>query len=388
MLTGLEVLLKSGGKILRGRRAGLVMHPASVDSRRRLASDLLTGGVDFKIAALFGPQHGILGQTQDNMIEWEGFSDPHTGLPVYSLYGEARKPTARMLNGLDCMVVDLQDVGTRVYTFASTLFLVMEACSEAGIDVVALDRPNPIGGADFEGGLLRPEFKSFVGMMRTPMRHGMTMGELATMYRDVEGLSCGLKVVKMEGWRRGMWFDETGLPWVLPSPNMPTLDTAAVYPGMVMLEGTSLSEGRGTTRPFETLGAPWIDARALADALNDGQIAGAYFRPANFQPTFHKWASQVCGGVQIHVTDRATFRSVFAMLRIFEEIFRRWRDKFEWKQPPYEYVHNRLPIDVIAGGDEMRTALEAGRPASEIFDKWRAECESFQKTAAGYFLYD
>ncbi|MFH1540155.1 MAG: DUF1343 domain-containing protein [bacterium] len=386
VLTGLEVLLSKKTELLRGRRAGLVVHPASVNRSYRSTVDLLLGEPGVDVAAVFGPQHGLWGHTQDNMIEWEGFRDGGSGLPVYSLYAETRKPTPEMLEGLDVMVVDLQDVGTRVYTFASTLFLVMEACSEAGLDVVVLDRPNPVGGADMEGGLLDAGFRSFVGMMSTPMRHGMTMGELAGMYRAAGGLSCGLEVVKMEGWSRGQWFDGTGLPWVPPSPNMPTLDTAAVYPGMVLLEGTNVSEGRGTTRPFETVGAPWIAPNELADALN-GRLVGAFFRPLRFQPAFHKWAGEVCGGVQVHVTDRAAFRPVRAALFLLEEIKNRWGDHFEWKRPPYEYEYEKLPIDVIAGTDELRKALDSGGEITGLYERWVEECGEFEKSRSEFLIY-
>lgn len=395
MLTGLEVLLSKKADLLRGRRAGLLAHPASVDGNYRDAADLLLAEPGVEVAALFGPQHGLWGHTQDNMIEWEGFRDARTGLPVHSLYGESRKPTPEMLEGIDVMVVDLQDVGTRVYTFASTLFLVMEACSEAGRDVVVLDRPNPIGGVGIEGGILSPGFRSFVGMARTPMRHGLTLGELAGMFHATEGLACALRVVKMEGWRREWWFDETGLPWVPPSPNMPTPDTAAVYPGMVLLEGTNLSEGRGTTRPFETVGAPWVEPRELADALNGRRslrlgavrLEGAFFRPLRFQPAFHKWAGEVCGGVQVHVTDRAAFRPVLAALILLEEIKSRWGDRFEWNQPPYEYEREKLPIDVIAGTDALRKTLNSGSPVAGLYERWCGECNGFEEVRREFLLY-
>ena len=300
--TGLDVLIDSRCALLRGERVGLLCHPASVDGRLRHAAPLLKeNGADLR--RLFGPQHGLRGETQDNMVEWRGFTDPLTGLPVHSLYGDHRKPTAGMLDGIDVLVVDLQDVGARYYTFVWTLLLCLEACAETGKRVVVLDRPNPLGG-DREGNVLDPAWRSFVGLAPIPMRHGLTIGELALCFRDFFDLLVELVVVPMAGWRPGMYFDETGLPWVMPSPNMPTLDTAVVYPGMCLLEGTELSEGRGTTRPFEICGAPYIDPYRFAAAMMSHRLPGCVFRPLHFEPTFQKYAGELCGGVQIHVTDR------------------------------------------------------------------------------------
>ncbi|MEW6201499.1 MAG: DUF1343 domain-containing protein [bacterium] len=387
MLTGLEVLLQKTPKRLKGKSIGLVVHPASVDHSLNHAVELLHGHKDFQITALFGPQHGIRGETQDNMIEWEGFVDERTGLPVYSLYGASREPTAEMMKDIDIMVVDLQDVGTRVYTFTSTLFLVMEACSRHGREVVVLDRPNPINGIGMEGYLLEAQFRSFVGMLELPMRHGLTMGELACMYRAARGLACPLQVVRMCGWRREWWFGSTKLPWVMPSPNMPTPDTAAVYPGTVIFEGTNISEGRGTTRPFEIIGAPRVEPEIFAGAMNSRNQQGVHFRPLFFQPTFHKWAGELCGGVQIHITDREKFQPFLTALSMLVEITRRWGEHLRWKEPPYEYEKEKLSIDIIAGTNKLRIGLEKGRTADEMQQEWMEGLNKFADFRKDFLLY-
>ena len=336
---------------LRGARLGALLHPASVSATLVHSSRVLEqqDGKLFRLAAFFGPQHGFLGQTQDNMIEWQGYEHPRLGIPVYSLYGEHREPTSSMLAGLDVLLIDLQDVGARYYTFIWTMYLAMKACAAAGIPVVVLDRPNPIGGA-VEGPMLDPDYRSFVGLHPLPVRHGRTIGELAEQFRDEAFGDCELIVLRMKGWRREMWFDETGLPWVMPSPNMPTLETAAVYPGMCLLEGTNISEGRGTTRPFEIFGAAFIEAEDLARTLNAARLPGVYFRENYFQPTFHKFAGQLCGGAQMHVTDRSSFQPFETALTVIRHIRARYPNYFQWKQPPYEYEYNRLPIEVLLGG--------------------------------------
>lgn len=389
--TGLELVFDSEAmEVLKGSRAGLIVNPATVNSRLEHAADVFAaraGRGGFELAALFGPQHGIRGETQDNMIEWEGFTDPALGIPVYSLYGEHRKPTQEMLRGLDALIFDVQDVGTRIYTFIWTMALAMQSCAEAGIPFVVLDRPNPIGGEAVEGNVLDREFASFVGLYPIPMRHGMTAGELAALLNGEYGIGCELSVVKMEGWRREMYFDETGLPWVLPSPNMPTLDTAIVYPGAVLFEGTNVSEGRGTTRPFELVGAPWLDAPRLAGAMNSAGLPGVHFRPCHFMPVFHKWEGEICHGVQYHVTGRREFRPFISALRLLAEIMKQAPGDFQWKQPPYEYVYDRLPIDVMFGTDTIRQALEQGAAPGEIEREWLPGLDDFRKTAREYFLY-
>jgi len=388
MKKGLDVLIESRLDLLGGERVGLIVHPASINSRFEHAADLFHQHPQIKLTALFGPQHGIRGETQDNMIEWQTFRDTRTGLPAYSLYGEARKPTAEMLSEVDVLVFDVQDVGTRVYTFIYTMALAMEAARDAGKRFVVLDRPNPINGEQIEGGILQTDHRSFVGMFPIPMRHGMSVAELALMFNEEFGIGCRLEVVKMEGWRREMWFDQTALPWVMPSPNMPTVDTAVVYPGMVMIEGTTLSEGRGTTRPFEIVGAPYIDPHRLVERLTTHNLPGVVFRPMHFQPSFHKYVGEVCGGIQIHVVDRNTFKPVLTGAAIMLSIRELYPNDFSWKRPPYEYVFDKLPIDVIAGGQRFREQIEAGVAGSEIEQSWQDGIREFEKRRGRYLLYD
>jgi uncharacterized protein YbbC (DUF1343 family) len=345
---------------MRGARVGALLHPASTSAKLEHASRILERHNDdlFHLSAFFGPQHGFLGQTQDNMVEWQSYEHPRLHIPVYSLYGEYREPTAEMLSGLDVLLVDLQDIGSRYYTFIWTLYLCMRACERGGIAVVVLDRPNPINGVTTEGPVLDPKYKSFVGMHSIPVRHGRTIGELAQQFRVEAFPRCELSVLPMKNWERAMWFDQTGLPWVMPSPNMPTLDTATVYPGMCLLEATNISEGRGTTRPFEIFGAPFINAEKLCSELNGLRLPGVFFRENYFQPTFHKFAGELCGGAQIHVTNRGEFRPFLTGVEIIKCIRKIHPESFQWRQPPYEYETEKLPIEILLGG-----------PVHEFFDR-------------------
>ncbi|HEX5735850.1 MAG TPA: DUF1343 domain-containing protein [Blastocatellia bacterium] len=388
MKTGLDVLLESRLSLLDGARVGLIVNPASINSRFTHAADLFNQEERINLTALFGPQHGIRGETQDDMIKWQSFIDRRTGLPAYSLYGETRKPTAEMLSGIDALVFDVQDVGTRVYTFIYTMALAMQAVGESGKRFFVLDRPNPINGLQVEGNIHEPAFSSFVGMFPLPMRHGMTVGELALMFNGEFGIDCDLEVIEMEGWRRSMWFDETGLPWIMPSPNIPTFETAVVYPGAVMIEGTNVSEARGTTRPFEMIGAAFIDPYALVAELENDKLPGAVFRPLYFQPTFHKFSGEICGGIQIHVTDRAQFKPVATGVAVINAIRRLYPASFAWKQPPYEYVYDQLPFDTITGTSELREQLEAGKSTREIEQSWEEGVRDFVARREAYLLYD
>ncbi len=387
--TGLDLAERKWPKVLSGAEVGLLVHPASVNRRLEHASALFLKSRKIKVRALFGPQHGIRGETQDNMIEWKGFRDRRSGLPVYSLYSETRKPAASMLKGLEALVVDLQDVGARYYTFIWTMELCMQACAEAGKAVVILDRPNPIGGTTTEGTVLSPSFSSFVGLRPLPVRHGMTTAEIALYLKKEYYPSLDLNIIPMSGWKRTMLFDETGLPWVLPSPNMPTLDTAIVYPGMCLLEGTLLSEGRGTTRPFEIFGAPFIDADRLVAMLDEFNLPGVVFRPAFFQPTFQKHAGLICGGAQIHVTDRKRFRSFKTGVAVLKAVHDLYPKQPLWKSPPYEYETEKMPIDILAGTDRLRTGIEKGTGLDQMEASWMAECRSFdRKIRRKYLIYD
>ena len=371
----------------KGTRVGLLVHPASVDSGLRHTVEGLKGVLGGDLKALFGPQHGLWGEKQDNMIESGHEGATFWGIPAYSLYGDVRRPTEAMLSEIDVLIADLQDVGCRVYTFASTMLACMEACAEAGVKVVAADRPNPIGGKAVEGNLLDPGMESFVGPHPIPMRHGMTMGELTRLMKDERKLDLDLEVVTMEGWRRDRLFNETGLPWVLPSPNMPTVETALVYPGQVLLEGTNLSEGRGATRPFEIFGAPFIDPYHLKDRLARTLPSGAVFRPLYFEPTFQKWAGVRCGGLQIHVTDPELYLPYRTTLRILYEILQEWGDRMEWSPPPYEYETERMPIDLLIGDTTIRTALENGADPDELEASWMPELASWTDRREAYLAY-
>lgn len=378
--TGLDLFEKKWPRRFKNCSVGLLAHPASVDRSLCHAVERFLASKKFRLAALFGPQHGFRGETQDNMIEWGGYRDPVTGLPVYSLYGETRKPRPEMLQDLDLMVVDLQDVGSRYYTFIWTLALVIEACQEQSVPVLVLDRPNPITGTATEGPVLEPGYASFVGLRPLPVRHAMTIAEIALYLKDKYYPALDLHIIPMDRWRRAMWFDQTGLPWVLPSPNMPTLETAVVYPGMCLLEGTNLSEGRGTTRPFEIFGAPFIEPEKLVQRLDAFRLAGVVFRALHFLPTFQKHSGSLCGGAQIHVTDRKRFRPFLTAAAVLKAVIELWPAKFAWKQPPYEYEDKLLPIDILAGTDRFRKHLEQGRSLKEMEAWWAAEADRFRKS--------
>jgi uncharacterized protein YbbC (DUF1343 family) len=368
---------------------GLVTHSAAVDSQYRHVRELLAEASGIRLAALFGPEHGLMGEAQDLISVRDG-NDPVSGLRVHSLYGDtfdSLRPTAEQLYGLDALVIDLQDVGSRYYTFQATMALCLEAASKHKLRTVVLDRPNPLGGDLVEGPMLRPGFESFVGLYPVATRHSMTMGELARFYRARNGWTGELVVIPCEGWRREMNWDHTGLPWVLPSPNMPTVETAYVYPGQCLLEGTNLSEGRGTTRPFELCGAPWLDARKLCQRLLDEGWPGVVFRPVWFRPTFHKFAGQTCGGVQLHVTDRQAFRPVRTSLALLAAIRDLSGDRLAWRTEPYEFVADRPAIDLLFGSDRERLALEAGCSPNEIARSWEAEEEAFRRERKEALLY-
>jgi uncharacterized protein YbbC (DUF1343 family) len=360
--TGLEVALEAPPRVLReARRFGLLMNQASVDLRFRLAHELLHARFPGKLAAIFSPQHGLFGEQQDDMVESAHGRDPLSGAPVHSLYSETRRPRREWLDGLDAFVVDLQDVGCRVYTFIWTVSLCIEACKEAGVPVLVLDRPDPLDGRHVEGAWLDPRFASFVGRMPIPMRHGLTIGEMARHLNSAMGIDGEVEVVRCEGWRRAMSWRQIRRPWVPTSPNLPRHAGVAVYPGQVLLEGTNLSEGRGTTTPFEQCGAPFVDPWRLRDALARLQLPGIEFRPIRFEPAFQKWKGKSCGGVFLHVTDSAAFRPCRTSLALLFTIRRLWPREFEWKPPPYEYEQERMPIDCIAGGEGARRFVDSAQ---------------------------
>jgi uncharacterized protein YbbC (DUF1343 family) len=385
MRLGSEVLIASNR--LRGLRVGVVANPASLDGAFRHIVERLGDTEGVTLGAIFGPQHGFHSDLQDNMVETPHAADARRQVPIYSLYSDTREPNGEMLAGLDALVIDLQDIGARIYTFVYTMANCLRAAARHGIPVIVCDRPNPIGGVEVEGPMLEAGFESFVGQFAIPMRHGMTMGELARLFNEHFGLGATLEVVEMEDWQRAQYWDDTRLPWVMPSPNIPTLDTAVVYPGTVLFEGTLVSEGRGTTRPFELAGAPWVEPERFASRMNRLGLEGARFRPATFEPTFQKHAKTPCGGCQIHVTDRRRFRPVAvgaALLSAFRETS---PDRFQWRQPPYEYEHDKVPIDILAGSSQLREQVEAGTPVAEIVASWQAGEEAFRSVRRQFLLY-
>ena len=384
--TGCDILAKSARTRLKDRSVGLLANPASVTSRLVHLSTALSEQ-RIKLECIFGPQHGYRGETQANMVEWQGYLHPTLGIPVYSLYGEKREPDRFMIQDLDALVIDLPDVGARPYTYLWTAVIMMKACAAEGITVTICDRPNPLGGSALEGPMLSPDHASFVGLYPLLMKHGLTMAEALNLLNDREGIGCKMNIIRMKGWERDMFFEETGQPWIMPSPNIPTPETTILYPGMVLLEGTNLSEGRGTTRPFELVGAPWIEPESFARALMRTGLEGAVFRPVHFEPAWDKYEKTVCGGVQIHVTKRRVFKPVRCAVTILETAARLYPGEFSWSDPPYEYEFERMPIDVIAGGPDIREAVDSGEGASGLFERWKTEEQQFRRSRKPFLLY-
>ena len=384
---GIEVLLNDRIDLLKGQKIGLVCNQASVLPDLKHAADVFYEHPNVELTTLFGPQHGIRGDVQDNMVETDHTNDPRTNLPVYSLYSETREPTEAMLLDADTIVFDLQDVGCRIYTFNYTMANCMRAAKKYGKRVVVCDRPNPINGVTLEGNVTEHEFTSFVGQFEIPTRHAMTTGELAKMFNDHFGIGCELEVIPMDGWSREMWFEDTGLPWVMPSPNIPTVDTCVVFPATVHVEGTEMSEGRGTTRVFELNGAPYIDPWIWVAELEKFGFPGVAFRQTYFQPTFQKHAKVTCGGLQLHVTDRDAFTPVIVGIAMIKTAYDLYPEQFQWKQDAYEYEFDKNPFDVISGTDKIRTAIEEGVELKEIEESWAEGLEAFGKIREKVLLY-
>ena len=385
--TGLEVFCEQHARYRLGNRLGILANPASVDSRYRHARDRIHEEFPGRLAALYAPQHGFFAEKQDNMKESADFTDPDLGIPVFSLYGTTRVPTPEMMAPIDTLLIDLQDAGTRVYTFIYTMAYCMEAAAAAGVQVVVLDRPNPVNGFVVEGNLLVPEYASFVGRFPIPMRHALTIGELARLFNDHFNIGCDLTIVPMENWRRDMFFSQTGLPWVAPSPNLPTPLSALVYPGQVIWEGTNISEGRGTTRPFELFGAPFIDPRQILTFLGPKGIAGVVLRPVLFEPTASKWSGSPCRGFQIHPVTPENYRPYTASLLLLQTILRLYPARFEWSRPPYEYEYQKMPIDLILGDPDVRRRLEQLEPIESLETSWKVDLERFRDLSRTYHLY-
>jgi uncharacterized protein YbbC (DUF1343 family) len=378
--TGLELLIRNFPSQLRGKRIGILCHAPSITKDFQHITDIFYRRNDCILSAIFGPQHGLYGQTQDNMIEWNSWQHPVYKIPVYSLYGENRKPTKEMLDNIDVLVADIQDVGARLYTYIWTVKLCMEACSERGIPVWLLDRPNPVGILPFDGPVLKEEFFTFVGGASIPLCHRMTTGEMALWMKDKHIPGCDLHVIWMKNWRRSSLFTDTGIPWVLPSPNMPTLQTAIVYPGMVLFEALNISEGRGTTIPFELFGAPFIDSHKLKMNLDSRKLPGCVFRIHSFIPTFNKYEGQICNGLQIHVTDPALLQPVAVAFEIINAIIETSPPgAVVFKQPPYEYEYHLMPFDILSGDTGMRQTLSSGASLKIEKERWRNEIDDFEK---------
>jgi len=385
--TGLENFLSSPPNWIVGNRIGLLCNPASVDSNFCHASELINRKFPDQLKALYSPQHGFFSEKQDNMIESDDLIDPVLNVPVFSLYGQTRVPDKRMLDPIDILIIDLQDVGTRVYTFIHTMSYCLEAAKKFGKKVIVLDRPNPINGCMIEGNLLVSECASFVGRYPIPMRHGLTIGELSVLFNSDYGIGCDLDVIPMLGWKRDMFFMDTGLPWIPPSPNMPSPVSAMVYPGQVLWEGTNISEGRGTTLPFEIFGAPFFNTKRLLSTLGGNRLPGATLRPAAFEPTFNKWSGSRCNGFQIHVTDPYEFKPYITTLKLLQAVILDHNQMFQWKHPPYEYEFKRLPIDLIIGDKDIRQRIENLDEISAIEKSWLKNLEAFAETSRKFHLY-
>jgi uncharacterized protein YbbC (DUF1343 family) len=385
----LDILASERFSRFLGQRLGLVVHPASVDSQLRHAIELFAAADGVRLVTVFGPEHGLLGEAQD-LIGVDADRDPLSGVRSVSLYGEtvdSLRPTAEQLAGLDVLVIDLQDVGSRYYTFPTTMLYCLQSAAKVGLRCVVLDRPNPLGGEAVEGPTLRSGFESFIGAQPIAIRHGLTVGELARLYKAEMKIDVEVDIIPCEGLRRDMIWDATGLPWVLPSPNMPTVDTAFVYPGQCLIEGTNISEGRGTTRPFELCGAPGIDASAICRRLNGEGLPGVAFRPAWFKPTFQKHAGKRCGGLQLHVTDRSTFHPVRTGLAVLAALREAAGPSFDWRTDDYEFVRDPIAIDLLFGSDRERRALEACERWRDISAAWESEEVEFRERRRPHLLY-
>jgi uncharacterized protein YbbC (DUF1343 family) len=385
--TGLECLIAAPPKWLNGKRIGLLCNPASVDRRFCHARTHIHQAFPGQLKALFSPQHGFYAEKQDNMIESENGKDPLLQIPLYSLYGKTRIPTKEMLDDIDVLIVDLQDAGTRVYTFIYTMSYCMEAARDMGKSVLILDRPNPVNGLAVEGNCLSMDYASFVGRYPIPMRHGLTIGELAGLFNRHYGIGCHLEVIPMTGWKRTMRYADTGLPWVAPSPNLPTPASAGVYPGQVIWEGTNVSEGRGTTQPFELFGAPFFEPERILSYLTDRDLRGFVLREAAFEPTSGKWQGRLCRGFQIHVTDPDSYQPYLTSLKLLQAVMRYHAKDFSWKNPPYEYEFEKLPIDLILGDPEIRKRMARMDSLDDIAESWEPELNRFVEVSRNHYLY-
>lgn len=380
---GIDVLLNEHVDDLEGKNVGVITNPTGVDQDLNSIVDLLDQNEKVNLKALYGPEHGVRGEAEAGE-EVDHYTDERTDLPVYSLYGDTRKPTPEMLKGIDVLLFDIQDVGARFYTYIYTMAYAMEAAADNDIEMMVLDRPNPISGGDVEGPVLDEDYESFVGMYPIPQQHGMTVGELAELFNEEFDIHADLEVMKMNGWDRSMYYDDTELPWVMPSPNMPTLDTSIVYPGTALIEGTNISEGRGTTKPFELIGAPFIDGEDLAENLSEADLPGVRFRSSYFTPESSKHDDELSGGVEIYVTDRNAYESVKTGLTIVKTIHDMYPDDFEFQEENESGVSQ---FDNLIGNGWVREKIEEGASVEEIMNEWEADLDDFKELRREYLLY-
>ena len=388
VISGLEACLADPPDILKSGRFGLLMNQASVDRHGQLACYLMENAFPGWLTTLFSPQHGFAGKQQANMIESRDSYHIELGLPVYSLYSDTRRPTEKMLRDIDCLVIDLQDVGTRVYTYIWTISYCLEACQQASLPVIILDRVNPIGGLQVEGPCLELDYASFVGRAAVPMRHALTIGELACWVNREMQIGANLEVIPVQGWERSRMFDQTGLPWIAPSPNLPSWENCLVYPGQVVLEATNISEGRGTDQPFRQFGAPFIQAASLLEQLSKLELPGVSWSPTTFQPTFDKWTGEACHGLVLQVTDPVAFRPYRTTLALIAEVARLWPDDFAWISPPYEYEMEKMPVDIVTGSDALRKAVSAGSVVAELDRLATGDQAAWWEETASIRIYD
>jgi uncharacterized protein YbbC (DUF1343 family) len=387
VLTGIENFINDPPDYLSNMKLGLLCNSASVNSDYVHTSKTINQLFPGKLKALFSPQHGFYADKQDNMIESEHSKDTDLRIPIFSLYSKTRVPTKEMFDLIDCLIIDLQDVGCRVYTFIYTISFCLEKAAQYNKKVIILDKPNPIGGLEIEGNLLEEKYKSFVGRFPIPMRHGMTVGEISSFFNKAFNINCDLKIIKLKGWKREMYYSDTKLNWVLPSPNLPTPASCIVYPGQVILEGTNISEGRGTTLPFELFGAPYMNSFEIVDKISD-KIEGACLRPLKFEPVAGKWSNQTCNGFHIHVYDKKKFKPYKTSLLFLQEIIRLYKKNFKFKSPPYEYEYNTLPMDLILGSKDIRKRIENFEDIDTIEQSWQKDLDNFIKLSKEFYFYD
>lgn len=384
--TGIDLFNEKFPRKFYKANVGILTHPAGVNLKLKSSVEVILSSKLVNLKAIFGPQHGFTGHTQDNMIEWETFIHPELKIPVYSLYGKKREPEKEWLLDLDLLIIDLQDVGSRYYTFIWTMALCFKHCEKMGLPVLVLDRPNPIGCEEMEGYVLNEKFSSFVGIHPLPIRHGMTIGEIAYYLKDNFYKKLNLFIIPMKNYKRKYFFEDTKLFWVMPSPNMPSVETCFVYPGGCLLEGTNISEGRGTTRPFEIFGAPYFDKK-IDLKIKELKIKCAILRELYFQPTFNKYKGEICKGFQIHILNRKTFKPFKTFVSIIKLAYELYPKNFKWKEPPYEYEYKKLPIDILAGTDDLRISIEKGKSLKEIENNWLVGCKNFKEIRKNYLIY-